>query len=153
MSWLSAPIYGEFNSPYIAKKCRDSLTGALVKFTQLLIQFSMISEDRLSHCSISSVEQTVHKICVLFCRKVAEKNNNNIEMLVKTVYRTVLSHLWTEIFPKIAFFLQKSSRKKTYKGFFANFNFSILGGSGGIFFLILFCRKQYKIFVNISFNR
>ena len=36
LSWLSAPIYGEFNSPYIAayrqiaKKCRDSLTRALV---------------------------------------------------------------------------------------------------------------------------
>ena len=63
-------------------------------------RFDLLS---LPNFSISSVERTVHKICVLFCRKVAEKNNN-IEMLVKTVYRTVLSHLWTEIFSKIAFF-------------------------------------------------
>ena len=63
-------------------------------------RFDLLS---LPNFSISSVERTVHKICVLFCRKVAEKNNNNnIEMLVKTVYRTVLSHLWTEIFSKIA---------------------------------------------------
>ena len=111
----------------------------------------MISEDSLSHCSISSVERTVHKICVLFCRKVAEKKTP-IEMLVKTVYRTVLSHLWTEILSKIAFF---SAEKKHRKILFANFNFSILGGSGGTFFLLLFCRNQYTIFVNtcISFNR
>ena len=108
----------------------------------------MISEDRLSHCSISSVERTIHKICVLFCRKVAEKTH--IEMLMKTVYRTVLSHLWTEIFSKIAFFFfcRKVAERKHRKILFANFNFSILGGSVGTFFLLLFRRKQYTIFVN-----
>ena len=104
-------------------------------------------------------------------------------MLVKTVYRTVLSHLWTEIFSKIFLYsitgkpknvsedrlphcsipsverdIHKNHRKvaetKHRKVLLANFNFSILGGFGDTFFLLLFCRKKkYAIFVNILFNR
>ena len=69
-------------------------------------------------------------------------SQGNLKMLVNIVYRTVPSHLWTEIFPKIAFFGLKVADIRTQKNRFffaekvaerkygmvlyANFNFSFL---------------------------
>ena len=89
-----------------------------------------MSENLFPHCSISSVDRDINKNRI-FCSAEKQQNENmeiilfanfnvsimsrrNLKMLVKTLYRTALSHLWMEIFSNFAYlFLQESSRKKT----------------------------------------